>query len=205
MARGIRDSHRSFLARTNELLIDFQAAPSTAANARVHKNNREWCVLALHDAWTDYCRGLVISSAISGSRALSGATVPAVPGIRNASQALTTVRTTLNPKGPGYWEPRWGDALWAIRAAQALKIHNVAQVAGSLGSTPSPAEEVRRVRNYIAHRNQSTADPLRSVMGVAGAIDPGLDSYLASLVGPLETRYGAWVRQLRLIATSASQ
>ncbi len=205
MGRHLRSSHRSFVTRTAELLADFHLPAPGPGYQGVHGNNREWCVLALHDAWVAYCRSLVLTSAVSGSRTLTGVVVPAVAGIRNVGQAVAAVRVALAPNQPSFWEPRWGDARHAIRAAQVLRINNFAQVSGALGSTPSPAEEIRTLRNYMAHRNRSTATPVRELLGVTGAIDPALDSYLTGLVGPLESRYSAWVRELREIALVASR
>ncbi len=205
MGRDLRASYRSFMTRTADLLADFHTVPSGPSYERTLKNNREWCVLALHDAWVAYCRSLVLTSAGAGSRTLSGTVVPAAPGIRTAAQAVSVVRAALAPTAPTYWEPHWGDAREAIRAAQALKISNFAQVSGALGATPSPADEVRRIRNYIAHRNRSTASLVRAFVGVTGAIDPVLDGYLNALVGPLESRYGAWVREFRAIAVTAAR
>lgn len=191
------------MTRTADLLDDFHTAPSSPSLGRIYRNNREWCIIALHDAWVSHCRALVLTSAVAGCETLAGVRVPPVAGVRNANRAVALVRASLAPKAPAYWEPRWGDAREAIRAAQALGINNFVQVSGALGSTPSPAEDLRVVRNYVAHRNHTTAPAVRRLTNLAGFVDPTLDGYLIAIVGPLESRYRSWVRELRSIATAA--
>jgi hypothetical protein len=55
------------------------------------------------------------------------------------------------------WEPRWAHSIACVDAAQRLSIQNLSNVAAALGAINSPAEPLRNIRNYYAHRGMDTS------------------------------------------------
>ena len=104
-------------------------------------------------------RRLVLGSASREPTSLGGVAIPRVSGLTREDQAALAATTAMKLR----YEPRWGDAKQALDAAKALGIRNFPQVSAALGSTPSPADDVRVIRNFIAHRNRATAVELNAV------------------------------------------
>ena len=55
------------------------------------------------------------------------------------------------------WEPKWATAAACIDAAQVLNIQNLTSVSAALGAANSPAEPLRHIRNYFAHRGRGNS------------------------------------------------
>jgi hypothetical protein len=71
-------------------------------------------------------------------------------------------------------EPNWAVPSEAISAASKLSLSNLKHVSAELGITPWELDDLRYVRNFIAHRSKESALKLRSLgMVPAGrSIDP---------------------------------
>ena len=98
----------------------------------------------------------------------------------------------------------WYDAADCLDAAQRLAITNLATVSAAIGAANSPADAIRFVRSFYAHRKQGTAQ---------NAIATGLFSHssspavfdLASYRGAGETIIESWVKRLMSVAVTAAQ
>jgi hypothetical protein len=107
--------------------------------------------------------------------------------------------------GSGWrFEPRWADATKCIRAAQQLAIANFSTVSAALGAINSPAEDIRRVRNFYAHRKKGTAQESGATSLFASptrleAFD--LAAYTSGNIRIIES----WVNNLNLVALAAAQ
>jgi hypothetical protein len=96
-------------------------------------------------------------------------------------------------------EPKWFDATECIDAASRLKVSNLTSIAAGLGATTSPADVLRNVRNFFAHRGIRTAreagqygifstPPTPNVFEIANAARPGLshlDAWILDLTDTL--------------------
>jgi hypothetical protein len=123
----------------------------SAGNQRHSQLACEMAVVRLHDAWARFCRELVILSAFGRTTTLSGAALP--PCHRSIKRCHSVIPTLKATPGRGYrFEPRWADAAECIQAAQRLSIANFSTVSAALGATNSPAEDIRRARNFYTHR-----------------------------------------------------
>lgn len=101
-------------------------------------------------------------------------------------------------------EPKWFDATECIDAASRLKVNNLTSIAAGLGATTSPADAVRNVRNFYAHRGMRTAreagqygifsmPQTPDVFEIANAARPGL------------SRLDAWILDLTDTLRAAGQ
>lgn len=206
---ALRDALLGLLGELALVRISFATPDVAPTCADPHLNNREWCTVFLNDGWHRFCRRLVILSAVSAPRTLSGTTIAPVAGLNSETDVLARLRLMPGPPKPWYWEPRWHDAVQASRAARFLPLNNATQIAGALGSTPSPAGSLNAVRNFVAHRNRSTADALRPVLTAYG-ISPGPGMSGRSLVDRLvsaatgtTTVFLTWCDQLEAIARAS--
>jgi hypothetical protein len=206
---ALRDALVGLLTELTLVRVSFATGNAAASCADPHLNNREWCAVFLNDAWHRFCRRLVILSAIAHTVTLSGTVITPVAGLSSELDVIARLRTMPGPPKPHYWEPRWHDAVEAVRAARFLPVNNATQIAGALGSTPSPAANLNTVRNFIAHRNRGTADKLRPVLATYGVVaTPGLsgrlmvDQLLSTTVGT-STLFSTWCDQLETIARAS--
>ena len=102
-------------------------------------------------------------------------------------------------------EPNWTVASDCIRAAKLLGITNYTTLAAAIGAANSPSDELRAVRNFFAHRYDTTALEVRSLSRFSTL------SRLTSVgVGCTYTTGGVtifadWAECLRAIALAAVQ
>ena len=132
---------------------------------------QEMCVIRLLDAWSRFCRELVLKSASEQPLTVGGSRVPLAPGITGRRDVLKVLRTVYT-KFP--FEPRWIDAQACFRAASMLKIANYSTVSSGLAVSPSPVDDLRKLRNFLAHRHEGTAGEVHAAaanIGIAPTSD----------------------------------
>jgi len=201
MLRDLGKLYRRFIIETSILQGCFNNAHSASCPAQVE----EMSVIRLHDAWARFCKELIIISSYARPFSIDGVPVPRAPGSRSRGDALSgsMVRTRRGRSR----EPRWADVNESIDAAQRLRIMNFPNVSGGLGLTPSPVDDLRRVRNFFAHRNATTAQYVRDI---ARSIGASTQTRPADLVRWPQapsgvTLFETWVIQLRQMAHIAVQ
>ncbi len=164
----------------------------------------EMTIIRMHDAWARYCRELVILSAYGRTVSLSGAPIsPSSISIKNCGMVVPALLASYKSKKI-HFEPEWADAAKCIAAAHRLSIANVLTVSAALAAANSPADDLRRVRNFYAHRNKSTAKKAlvtRSFISTVRPIVFELAEYTAGGDRIIET----WTRGLIAVATAAAQ
>ncbi|MDE1948187.1 MAG: hypothetical protein KGL43_25095 [Burkholderiales bacterium] len=114
----------------------------------------EMAVVRLHDSWARCCRELIVQSACGRTTTISGTWIDRAPAVTGEGSVIPALLATFKSKKS---EPKWFDAGECIDSAQRLKVENLTAIAGALGATTSPAEKLRHVRNFYAHRGQYTA------------------------------------------------
>ena len=157
-------------------------------------------VIRLHDAWARFCREVVILSA-SGTLTLGGTALLSVAGIANRSMVIPVLLSRYKKRK---YKPKWASASECIDAAQRLSISNLATVSAALGAINSPAENIRRVRNFYAHRANETAQEAATTGLFSNPRHPNvfeLGLYKAGGGTVLES----WVSDLTDIAAAAIQ
>ena len=202
-ARTLRRVHEAFLQQAENACAAFAAVALAKDCVGPHRNNREWCVVYVYDAWARFCRSLILESAYAAPTTISGALVSAV--VPSESAALSVVRKGFG-RGGSIWEPQWASPGDAIQAAMFLGVANRGQVSASLGASPNPAEDIRLVRNFIAHRNRRTALDLRALRSrLRTPAGHEVDSLLVMPSLPYQSVFERWVRELTAVATAASR
>lgn len=124
------------------------------------------CLVSLWDAWHRFVRTLVLTCAAGPVLGLSGTLYrPAIE--RTEAQALADMAS--NKKGNNFGivngEPKWGGLPNLPDILNFLGLSNAGVILGAvtashvqLGpiSAPNPLEEVRKCRNYVAHKSPPT-------------------------------------------------
>ena len=177
----------------------------TSANGRQrgHQLTCEMTVVRLHDAWARFCRELVILSAFGRTVTLSG--LPVHPCNASITRCNSVIPYLLATPGPRYrWEPRWADATECIKAATRLSVANLATVSSALAASHSPAEEIRRVRNFYVHRMKRTVQDAVSTGLFPQPMRPDVFELAAYTTGSVRV-IESWVSNFVLVATAAAQ
>lgn len=163
----------------------------------------EMAVLRLHDAWTRFCRELIIVSAVGRTVTLGGVPLkPSTPNITTRNSVMPLLLSMYRKRRR--YEPRWGDAKECVDAAQRLAINNFSTVSAALGATNSPAQSIRFVRNFYAHRKQDTAANAATTNLFSSPSCPTVFE-LANYVTGGSRVIDIWVTGLVLVAIAAAQ
>jgi hypothetical protein len=169
---------------------------------KCHQLENEMCIIRLHDAWVRFCRDLIFTSALGG-KTIGGVVVDAAPGVNCFSDIEKTRLATYGKKPPKY-PPKWGSASLAIDAAQRLGVKNFITIQAALGSTGSPANELRIVRNFYAHRDISTVCEIKKLPWYANNLKFIPQDIPGHVVTGGVSRFEQWVDDLQLIALVAA-
>jgi len=192
---------RKFTLEAERLCIDF---------SRFVRNNDlrqgqfagEMTVIRLHDSWARFCRQLIILSAYGKTSTLGGMKLStSLPSIKSKADVIP-VLITLYPKKRT--EPNWYASSECIDAGQRLRIQNLSSVAAALGAVNSPADRLRNIRNFYAHRREETARKAIQAGNFTGPHSPRVFQLNAFTTGG-GTVLESWKDELIAIATAALQ
>lgn len=172
--------------------------------SELHLWCQEMCVVRLLDAWARFCRELVLASASERPLTAGGARLPLAPGIAGRKDALGKLRTTYT-RFP--WEPRWTDAQACLRGANLLGVANYSNISAGIAVTPSPLEDLCRLRNFLAHRNEGTAaEVLKAAANIGTAPTSDVIGILESAIAPATSNVlELWIGQLQTMAMIATR
>lgn len=184
------------------LEMEFMQAALSERNRRTQLAC-EMSVIRIHDAWARFCRELIVLSANGRTVTLTGMPLSQSHSAIVNCTSVVPVLLSLYPKNRRKFEPRWADATECIDAGKTLGIRNLSTVAGALAAANSPADRIRRVRNFYAHRQRRTAtDALRAALFSAQYPEVfSLANYESGGLRVIES----WTRGLAVVATAAAQ
>ena len=204
MTASLEVPYKRFLRSTSWLLQEFNRDRAFLRSGKIEESSfcllPEMAVLRLHDDWARFCRELILDSAASAPKSRSGTTIARAPSIRSIQDAIdASIRSTPQRR----YEPKWATASESVRAALALAITNSATVTAALGATNSPAEDLRHVRNFFAHRAENTADKVRNLTFYRTGMGLNAHDLLSPIVAGGVTRFESWILQLRTVGDAA--
>lgn len=121
---------------------------------------RQMIIVRFQDHWAYFVRQLIILSASGRAHTTSGNSVASAHGF----SSVGGVEAWLAMQNRGNREPDWHVTRTSTKIARQLKISNFDHVSSALGSVTSPEEKIRTYRNFIVHRNKSTANKLKQMV-----------------------------------------
>jgi hypothetical protein len=191
---------KRFNLETAWLQLEFLKPIGT--ETRQSQLTREMAVIRLHDAWARICREIVILSALGNTFTIRGTQLnSSLPGIQNRSQVIPYLLSTYQKRKE---EPKWASAMECIDAASRLRIANLATFSAAIGAANSPADHIRNVRNFYAHRSWSTSTKAMGT-GCFGASNKPYIFTLRSFASGGQTILEFWIASLRSIASAAAE
>ena len=160
----------------------------------------ERTVVQFQIEWELFVRGVILDSATGRYEGKSG------------KVCSTKIRRILTREQASYEligtykkcqkEPDWYLPPQAINAAQRLHLTNFQNVANSLGVTPWIIDDLRYIRNFIAHRSKQSALKLRQkgLASPSGRICPVYCVYAYNNVGVKNYLY--WAKFMKAVASN---
>lgn len=173
MSHRLQSTAQKFYLRSDRILATFKATmhpPVRDCCSNAHEPTRQHCVLELYDAWSQFCKDLVLLSAQGGYSTSSGTTLTRASLI-GSSRPLDAVYT-LSGRYSHRTPPSWGIPSELIGVARGIGIGNSANVSAAIGAVNSPSERVRHTRNYIAHKSSYTAQKAIAALSSYGSVSP---------------------------------
>ena len=174
-------------------------AEAESVYAPIHKDGQAYQVIRLQHLWGEFCRELLVRSAVGGSRTRTGQTLPRATEMRH----IANIRRALSLKefgGPG---KNWENPVFAIRQAELLGVVNRANIDLGLGSASEELENIKCVRNYLTHPNDRTNREYGQMVKELGfeTLPPG--QFLAQRLVGGDTVLEYWLSTLNRAAWTA--
>lgn len=203
----------AFVAELDELESIFSVCKgnrSVAGHGYTYVPSEDGCLVSLWDAWTRFLRALVMSSTSGPIIGLSGASYTPVQ-VRTEAQVLSDLaaNTRGNNFGIIQGEPKWNDPVRLTSIVSFLGLGNGAVITNAITSSSvilgaisvaSPLEEIRKCRNYVAHKAPPT---LRDVQSYSHSFTT-LSDHLRRYRSGVET-FSEWRDCLAALAEAAGQ
>ena len=190
--------HRSH-ALDSRLAVRLPIDPDEAEMCEpVHRDALGFLVIRLQHLWGEFCRELVVRSALGNCSTRSGQRVPPAPGAIRVRDLPGISRLPLWGRGT-YWE----DPNFALRQARRLSVVNYHSIALGLTSASNALDELKTVRNFVTHPNRSTA--ARYIQLTRGRGLRGLtpEQFLRQRTPGGATIFESWTGQLVIAAWNA--
>jgi len=204
MPRSLSQISQKFVQTCEKRRSVISATIADTSAGRLQRNSiLKYSVISILDAWSYYCRSLVIHSSVGSIATAGGRQLPA--GIfRSTTEAILASRRDRNGKVRD--EPHWHDASTAIAFARKFAVPNFAEIANALGDTNSPAEQIRLLRNFCAHeRNSDCYTKLAKANWKPEITGGSVEAVLMSLQSDGRHRFDFWIDELEILAGAAVQ
>jgi len=162
----------------------------------------EMSVIQLHSSWSQFCRDIFILSAGGSAYTATGIRLKNALGISSIGEVIPALLSTYKKRKR---EPEWSYSSDFVDAAKRLKVQNFATLSSAIGSTGSPADELRKIRNFFAHRSRESAEALRILSYHHSSVSLNVENLLARTNSSGITILEDLLVSLRRIAISAIQ
>jgi len=161
----------------------------------------EHAIFQLQNSWESYVRELILLSA-TGKYSDNGGVVRSnlpmrIHGKENAAGLLIQLRP-----GRNRYEPKWYNAREAAEACRILQLSNTNKINFALGSTPWPLEDLRKIRNFYAHRSKSSAKQVRDIAWVNSSSDLNVIETVLQAHNSGAKQFDYWASFMKLASSS---
>ena len=170
-----------------------------AVCATIHQAGRAYSVIRLQLLWGEFCRELIVKSAIGGCVTRADQTLDQVPNVKKVSDILGIIKL----KDLGSPAAKWEEPQFAINQALTLNVKNINSIQLGLGGASMVADNIKCVRNYLVHPNRNNRNKYVNMIRILGFHDLPPDQLLYQAVIGGETVFENWLSTLLLAAWNA--
>ena len=201
---AITEHYAHFVSRTDRMMARYNDTLAADGKDRLieietRRESRLFCVVRLQHLWGEFCRELLVRSAVGGAFTIDGTYLTRAQGINRAVDVVQEVRKVVRRNIIAWHVP---DV--AVRATNSVAPANKTQILAGL-SMNNPVDDIRAVRNYVVHPNVESRRRYNNVARKFGVFDTDPDALLRSSISRGNTTlFEDWVIQLQEIALVAS-
>jgi len=187
----------SFISRGVALESDFDSAADVERAA--------FSVITLYANWEEFSRRLVFASASARPFAAGGTrVVHRAPGVRNRADVESKLRQMKHTRPQFRLVVHLGAPTQMVKTCKFLQLDNEQVISPAILSQNSPADDLRLMRNFLAHQNPDTASqvslsPPGQRIGTASTI-----TWLHQKQAGGRSRFGVWVSDLSDVARACA-
>lgn len=190
--------------RSRSLIDRFAAKlPANLEESRIcepiHQDGRTYLVVRLQQLWGEFCRELIVRSAIGGCLTRTSQTLPGAPGVKRVSDILKIIK--LNDLGGP--AAKWEEPSFAIDQAMRLKVANFNGIDLGLGQASAVASHIKVIRNYIVHPNSRNSNQYTNMARSLGFRGLSPDQLLSQTAPGSNSVFENWLSTLTLAAWNA--
>ena len=164
-----------------------------------HVLGRSFLVVRLQHIWGEYCRELVIHSALGSCRTVTGTLLAPAPGIANYTDIERLAKKLKKPLTGT--RASWHDPRFTLDIADCLRITNYNTV--SLGLASVSTADLVAMRNFLVHPNIRTRQIYGDSVSPATVTAKAPDTQVLSPIVGGGTVFEGWVKTLQQAARNA--
>ena len=161
---------------------------------KILRHSRGFLVNRLSHLWGEFCRHVIVASALGGYRTVNGVLLGSAPQIGSVSDILTVMGVN-SMTGPGL---NWGDPTWTARRVSRIRPANRNQITLGIGS--APFDEFRCVRNFVIHSNPHTRSQFDSIAATYSLVHALPEDLLLHRLPGGATVMENWVKKFQMAA-----
>lgn len=165
---------------------------------------RAFTIISLYADWEEFSRRLVYSSAALKPLAANGRRIMRAPGIRTKEDVDLAIKNWKRARPSSRLVLHLGAPRAMADICKALRLSNERVILPAILSQHSPADELRLVRNFLAHQNESTASQLPRGPKSGDLEVTALTAWLAENQPGNRSRFGVWASDLASVARACS-
>ena len=165
----------------------------------VHQSSRAYLVIRLQQLWGEFCRELIVCSAIGGCTTSTNQRLTRAPGVKRVSDILKVIklRDLASPSA------KWEEAQYTIDQARQLDVANFSTINLGLGGASGVTDNIKCVRNYLVHPNRNNSIRYTNTVNALGFNNLLPDQLLFQTIPGGETVFENWLSTLTLAAWNA--
>ena len=165
----------------------------------IHRDGRAHLVVRLQHLWGEFCKELIVRSAIGGCETRTGQALPRVSNVKRVSDIPKAIGTQL--AGP---RAKWEEPSFTIGHASRLHVANYNAISIGLSSISlANITNIKCLRNYLVHPNSFTGRQYAQMAGSLGFRGLMPDQLLSQFLPGSVTMFEAWVSDLLSAAWDA--
>ena len=192
-----------FARRTERIFTAFATPlpsnPQDAATCEfIHLAGEVQLINRLLVLWGEYCRNLIIISALGDALTIQGTLLASSPGIGRFSDIRARLGVNFGA-GPG---TKWEEPQWALARADSLIPKNRRQIGLGLGT--APVKELKLIRNFLIHPNKHTKNNYQALARNLGYPRREPRALLTSSLGMGSTVLESWIDDFQTSAYNAA-
>jgi len=196
MVNSLSNVSRKFILRARVIEQKFLSSPDVESAC--------YCILSIYAEWERFVENLVLVSAVRRPVMENGARLTLAVEVATRGSfdiALCWAAAPRNGKRPKIIY--WGDSRRVIPIVMQLGLANGASIVGAIGASNSCADDLRKLRNFVAHRNIDTWGSAKQVFSARSVED--VPFWLREIQPGGSQRFSVWCRNLELISIAATR